>query len=360
MSTLSDPVAAIPEAAETDAKSKPRGRGKRPSHADVSRIAAGLTATTKKAASDSLRESGMSASPKTVADVLEKAAAFEKRRRLRHCQNAEQRLGHKPRHYFVATALPTVGAPPDLGQRLHALRVRDVRRTAQDAFRHGASGGGTFNVRFARQADEVNYVVHIGQNWTTYRGSFKGWSAREDHHHIQVPSDWRLRVQARGLAILGGMMTLDAHPLTSAGVVEVFAATWARQGRGYDVQVDRGYIARLGDEHFHAETADKAITGLRRKTQAGATSGAYQLSVDAFASRYEGVVATVTLQDARESGSCEFGIRSWCAAVGLDYLAGGAALKAVLAGFRMRPQVEVRRAVLHALKRLRRDSAVEE
>jgi len=63
--------------------------------------------------------------------------------------------------------------------------------------------------------------------WTnrdTYAGNFKGWSATEDHHRISVPADWRVRVQRRGLAAVGGMMTLDVHPLVPHGDIELFQA----------------------------------------------------------------------------------------------------------------------------------------
>lgn len=61
----------------------------------------------------------------------------------------------------------------------------------------------------------------------------------------------------------------------------------------------------------------------------------------------------MSVTDAHESGSCDFGIRSWCEFVGLDYDDGEAPLELVLEGFRARPQDEVRRAVVHAARRQR-------
>ena len=69
--------------------------------------------------------------------------------------------------------------------------------------------------------------------------------------------------------------------------------------------------------------------------------------------RYQGRDIYVSVGDAHESGSCDFGIRSWCEAVGLDYESGEAPLAMVLEGFRSRPQEEVRRAVLYAVRRHR-------
>lgn len=214
-------------------------------------------------------------------------------------------------------------------------------------------------IGYALTASKVNYVVSMSSNRDTYRGAFKGWAANEDHHLIHIPRDWLVRVQGRGLAMLGGMLTLDLHPLEAAGEVCVYAATWARQGRGYEVHVDRGFIATLLGEHYHAETAESAIVGVRRKAKiasrrpVAARFEPYEATVEAFEERYKRIHLVVTLADARDTGSCEFGIRSWCESVGLSYEEGNAPLQQVLQGFRTLPQVEVRRAVVHAVRRHR-------
>jgi hypothetical protein len=125
--------------------------------------------------------------------------------------------------------------------------------------------------------------------------------------------------------------------------------------------VERGYIAVFGDEHFHADSAQAAIKGVRRKAKlAGAPARSvvspYELSVDAFVKRYVGRDVNVSVSDAAESGSCDFGIRSWCEFVGLDYDLGEATMAQVLEGFRMRAQEEVRRAVVYAVRRHRAES----
>lgn len=108
----------------------------------------------------------------------------------------------------------------------------------------------------------------------------------------------------------------------------------------------------MGCEHFHAESAQAAIKGVRRKVKtAQAAMSPYALTVDAFVKRYERRKLNVSVRDAQDSGVCEFGIRSWCAVVGLDYESGEAPLDAILRGFELRPQEEVSRAVMHAARR---------
>ena len=338
-----------------------RKRGKTPTAVNLLKLAkAAAGFDTKKEAREALQSSGFVATPQVVDELLQAAVHIADAHRNREHGVILKRLGHIPKVSLARAAdrkpvLLPKGTP---STRLVALRVKAVATAARSMMRHGAAGGHTIRVAFALDASKVNYTVTMGQNRDTYAGAYKGWSANEDHHLITVPQDWRLRVERKGLATLGGMMTLDAHPLMPDGDVNVYAATWARQARGYDVKVDRGYIALLGSEHFHAETAQAAIKGVRRKVKSvGAPArtvvSPYALTVDAFVRRYAGRDVTVSVGDARESGSCDFGIRSWCEFVGLDYDDGVAPLEQVLEGFRMRPQEEVRRAVLYAVRRHR-------
>jgi len=153
---------------------------------------------------------------------------------------------------------------------------------------------------------------------------------------------------------LGGLMTLDLHALPAPRGVQLFAAVWASQGRGYNVTTHRGYIAVCWDEHFHAETAEAAVKGLSRRLSALGEPGlapGMGLDVEAFVKRYEKHAAVmVSIDHARKTGSCEYGILSWCASVGIDPALYEVPLKVVLEGFRQRPQVEVRRAVLQAVR----------
>lgn len=338
-----------------------RKRGKLPTQTQLLKMAKSAGGfKTKKAAREVLQNSEFMFTRQVVEVLLNAAALIASAHDSREHRVILQRLGHIPTaSSSLATAYKPVLLPKDKPMaRLNAVRKEAVTTVARAMMRHGAAGGSTVKVTFAKDASEVNYAVTMGVNWDTYKGAYKGWAANEDNHIVTVPQDWRLRVERKGLASLGGMMTLDAHPLMSDGNVLLYAATWARQGRGYDVKVDRGYIALLGIEHFHADTLQAAIKGVRRKVKSvGAPArtvvSPYALTVDAFVRRYAGRDVMVSVSDAQESGSCDFGIRSWCEFVGIDNDAQEAPMDAVLAGFQARPQEEVRRAVLHAVRRHR-------
>lgn len=323
----------------------------------IPRIAANLKSDKKTEARAALRAAGYAGSDRYVDDVLTLRDQIEKRRRNRVLENASRRLGHAPTRPETARGRAPVLLPTGTPlQRLSAVRRNAVRQAAYAVFRHRAAGGHSFRVGFAAEANKVAYRVEMSYNRDTYAGRFKGWLAKEDHHTVYVPSDWRCRVLRRGLAHFGGMLTLDAHRLQAPEGLDLYAATWARQSRGYEVVVDRGYIAVYEGEHFHAETPERAVIGVQRKVRAAsrerkAPFRPLSVTVDEFVNRYRKFTATVRVSDAEETGSCDYGIRSWCAAVGLDYAAGEAPLSAVLEGFKVRPQVEVRRAVVFAVRR---------
>jgi hypothetical protein len=310
-------------------------RGRNPLRSDIGRIAASLAARTKVAGT----QAGFSRRACDIDELLAACKDIDEVRRRRKWRRGAQ--------------------SPSIFERLREQRVNAVCATARKLFRRGAAGGHSMTVTFAVTAAEVAYTVRLDRNWDTYKGAYKGWAANEDHHLLCVPADWRCRVLARGLATVGGMMTLDAHVLEPAGDIRLFAATWASQGRGYNVKVSRGFIAAADGEHYHAETVEMALRGIQRKAKAQQRScaGDYKSTVEDFVRRYKRFAGAVTLDDARMTGSCEYGIRSWCERVGLDYELGEAPLRAVLDAFQRCPQVEVRRAVISAVRRERRSRA---
>jgi hypothetical protein len=316
---------------------------------------------TKVAIGAALRAVLLPGTPANVERVQSLRADADFVRRYRYLNRANGRIG------TPVTALPAPSGRPavllPLGQpteRLTALRKLTIEAYAQDMFRNGAPGGSGFTVKFAASTNEVGYRVDLDTDWNVYRGAFKGWVANVDCHKICIPADWRHRVEYKGLADLGGMLTLDAHPMKAPEGIALYAAVWASQGRGYSIKTERGFIAVGGDgnESFHAKTSDEAIAGLLRKYGIGekgiATIADMSASVDAFVSKYSPIAVDVSLDDARKSSSCEYGIRSWCESVGIDIARVRVPMAELLEGFRSIPQTEVRRAVLHAVRRDKR------
>lgn len=186
----------------------------------LARIAVSDVGDTKKALVAAIRAGGLPGNPTNVARVQELRDNFNVARRYRRLNQANAKAAKAISTLPAPTGRPAVllliGTP---AVRLTELRKRTVTQYAQQAFRHGASGGTTFSVEFAAQTSDVNYSMSLGRNYDLYRGAYKGWGANVDMHQIRVPADWRIRVERKGLAMLGGLMTLDALPLEApAGI----------------------------------------------------------------------------------------------------------------------------------------------
>ena len=339
---------------------------KQETHSDrevtLTRIAVSDVGDTKKALVAAIRAAGLPGNPTNVARVQELRNNFDAARRHRRLNQVNARAAKAISALPSPTGRPAIRLP--LGTpaaRLTELRKRTVTQYAKQSFRHGAPGGTRFTVEFADSTNEVDYTIDLDRNYDVYRGAYKGWGANVDLHRIRVPADWRVRVERKGLAMLGGLMTLDALPLEAPAGIELYAAVWARQGRGYDVITDRGFIAVAGSDSFHSDTAEGAISGLRRKGRSAPSRAAaiadMKSAVETFITKYVRCAIDVSLDDARKSGSCEYGIRSWCASVGIDIARAQVPMAELLARFRRMPQTEVRRAVLLAVRRKRNSCA---
>lgn len=217
---------------------------------------------------------------------------------------------------------------------------------------------GDLAVRVTRDPAAVGVVQAETASYDVYGGAFKNRPCRIQDTFVTVPFSWVRRVQRAGIAFADGMFTLDAARLESEGC-DLFAAVWIEQGRGTALRTRRGFIARQDDLTFHASTARDAVAGLARKARARslemAVSGPSENLADLIAAHAS---MRVTLADARAVGACDYGIRSWCNSVGLDYAAGVATLGEIFAAYRTEPRAEARSVMLRVLKRSRALAAV--
>ena len=303
---------------------------------DLKKIAAGLTAGTRTAARAALKAAGW---PQTLAaEVLAEKAGIDARRHLR--RRAAERL--------------PAGTP---AQRLEARRREAVVAVFTAAFRQPRHGGCT--AVLTTDPARVGVAQSVREDWTIYARSYTGGPALVRDTELIVPATWRTRVQREGLALVDGLMTLDASALPAPAGVRLYAAVWAAQGAGLAVRVERGFLALAGDVAYHAASSEAALHGVQRKQKLGAAANraaeerrqALAESVEQFARRFDWLSGAVSLEDARAIGACEYGIRSWCHATGLDYESGSATIAAVVAAFRAQPRAEARLALLRAARR---------
>jgi hypothetical protein len=345
------------------------------------RIAAAQQPTTLTAAKAALREAGLPL--KLAQDLLHEQELLVELRTHAEQDRLHRKVGYCPIEFqtfptyrggkrsvcgrgFTYVYKGTCSQAPKTGAllpdgtpqtRLQAARERAVSKAFYETLRSGVND--ELEVKLTDIPSEIGLREVITTDWDTYRGRFKGWACQRRTLTLTAPTLWRQRVASRNLANVGGMLTLDASPMDGAPTgVELFAASWLRQGRGNAVHLDRGYIARSQSERagqwvcFHGETAEQALAGLRRKVR-GAQWAAALNAADLRSLARGREQLLVTVGDARAIGACDFGIRAWCWRVGIDFEAGSASLEAAVAAYEREPQPEARAAVLHALRRAR-------
>lgn len=245
-----------------------------------------------------------------------------------------------------------------LERRLRARVSDDVMRIFKIRYRVDPKAGSE-SLEITRNPAEVGIKQTESLDWDYYSKATK-YPKKVVDTELTVPAAWWLRVRAHGLEVVDDMLTLDAQRAEGAPAdVDLFAAVWLTQGRGYEITAWRGYIARERTTgiSYHGADPAAALRGLNRKLGAARATGKLQ---DLLAKHgIDGVVAraphlTVSLSDARATGACEYGIRSWCHRAGLPYEAGSASLSDVYAAYRAHPLPEARAAILHALRRQKR------
>jgi hypothetical protein len=151
------------------------------------------------------------------------------------------------------------------------------------------------------------------------------WSGSNSVHKFQVRPNWRTRVAAQGLAVVDGMLTLDAI------VVEpgIWKATWVVQAAGFALREVVGFLARHPDGRIQhaaseaaarlmvagverkARNADTAMKEIAIKERATALLADMGSDLDGWANRFGEV--KVTKADSHRAGNCQTGTRDWSA-----------------------------------------------
>lgn len=239
----------------------------------IKKIAADLSSNTLAAAKRALKEAGLkqTLAPDVLAAKEEIEAARAAKRDHLSALRQRRRTGRAP-------VLNPAGTP---AQRLEVLRKTAIRKVFTSTFRQPAHG--ETKVVLTDDPAKVGVTQTPYDDWNVYAKSYRHGPAKCLDTTVTVPSTWRTRVERRGLAVLNGMMTLDAILVgVAANDVRLLYATWAAQGRGNSINVVNGFIAISNRVSYHADTVESALSGLKRRllraqppcTQRGALVGA--------------------------------------------------------------------------------------
>lgn len=99
------------------------------------------------------------------------------------------------------------------------------------------------------------------------------WSGSDVVYKVAIATLWSKRVHAAGLAVVDALLTTHARLERESDGLRVYRAAWVRQGQGYALRSEAGWIAfhPASGTGFHStKSANAAATGLRRKLNAQA------------------------------------------------------------------------------------------
>lgn len=142
---------------------------------------------------------------------------------------------------------------------------------------------------------------------TVWAGGGKCRSGTASRHVIHVPSDWRSAVDAVGIAVVDGLLTLDARPAGDGA----YAARWVEQSRGTALRVVDGYLARASAiaPWAHGATAVSA----RRTSAARLRAMVSEVEdLDCSADQRLSLADALHAAEAGTLGACAAGVRDWC------------------------------------------------
>jgi len=165
-----------------------------------------------------------------------------------------------------------------------------------------------------------------------------------------------IRVERERLAVAGGMLTLDAQRLQDVDGIKLYKATWAKQSRGYKVELCHGVLAVFTGHIIHAKNVDDAVASARKKlkslfNKAMKTWATLDDDYQDGTCQDNACTLDVTSEDARKTGASAREIEAWCHAVGIDTSLKAAPVRCVLKALSLRPDPKPLMAVNEAIER---------
>ena len=196
---------------------------------------------------------------------------------------------------------------PTLRQRIESRTINEARNSFASC---------SYKVSDSSWAGgDHNLSVAIGTSVSASGGSERAWSTNgkwsgtNSWHKISIRLNWIPSVKNRGLAVVDDMFTLEASPVAEKlkNGESACRAAWIAQGRGFDLNVERGILYRRGNgawQHAGSLAAARAQANKREKAElvASLTPDQREKLLD---------LVTVEIRDARSAGLCQTGIDDW-------------------------------------------------
>jgi hypothetical protein len=228
----------------------------------------------------------------------------------------------------------------EVGERVRARRAASIRRRAEAAALktpEGAARAALLSCGYRRSESSwaggehrVRAVVARGRvdarGWSSYEtarnhspGAGRYRAGTNSHLEVTVGPRWLTRVQQAGIAVVDGMLTLEAQRLPRqqlrrwgiADNVEAWEASWAVQSRGFGLRVERGLIVREYGVATHVAGPLEARTVLRGQLQLSKRAEAAREAHAGFDA--DDLQVVVYRRDSAAAGNCATGTTDWIA-----------------------------------------------
>lgn len=235
--------------------------------------------------------------------------------RLTPAQAAEVRAAVKKNNDRAVRHLRSVvsSQPPAvrLRERIRLDVEKRVKRLVLDLYRTSESkwAGGENDVRVTIGREPLA----SGRSSRAWSRNGK-WSGTNAYFSVQVMPGWKKEVwSVPDLPAAGGMLTTHAERISE----DCWRASWVRQGRGFELNVESGFIVQIGDEFFHGKTEASARAVFKRRQavedleREKNSIAAYlrELSVNQLRSEYGHLV--ISRDDSLTAGNCSSGTDNW-------------------------------------------------
>lgn len=207
----------------------------------------------------------------------------------------------------VATETPTAALRQRIQNEVDAL-VKPVVKRLYRRVQSGWAGGNTV-ISVKIQAEP--YAAGDSRRVWSDNGK---WSGNDAYLTVAVMYNYRRAIAAvPGLMDAGGMLTTHATRMAE----DCWQAAWVKQGRGFDLNAETGYIVRSAEgEWCHAKT-EQAARKLATKRDAEVRAERERLEklanekLAAHSDLIAHIDLVVTLADSRSAGNCQAGTESW-------------------------------------------------
>lgn len=135
------------------------------------------------------------------------------------------------------------------------------------------------------------------------------WTGLDAAFAVHVQRYWLSRINTvTGLADAGGMLTTHAEAVAS----DAWKATWVKQGRGFELKTESGFIVRVGDQFFHGKTEVSARKVAAKQAQFARVSEKLRaVSLDQLVAEFGSL--KVRVSDSTRAGNCKEGTEQWAA-----------------------------------------------